>query len=197
MIWADPMCTDSHIKLTLTCWNVTTLHSHLGSTTGVNYHVLDRRILKHKFRSFLWPALAPQCWSAPLHFDHPSKNCAAAEDPFHLSVLNATATAIRRHIYLDMWQTQQTTEAARLQGQRPQKTRISSLGKVSPCQILCSGLNDIQKKRKAQPNSAHNFTFHKSSVVWAPASVWDRNGALGTRPPHHETPSDEIWYDFT
>lgn len=170
MLWADPMCTDSHVKLTLTCWNVTMLHGHLGSTTGINYPVLDMRILKNKSRSFLQPALAPQCWSA-------------AEGPFHLPVLSATATAIRRHIYPDVWQTEQTTEVARPQGQRPQTTRISTLGKVSPCQILGSGLNDRQKKRKAQPNSAHNFIFHKNSVVWAPVSVWDRNGALTRHPP--------------
>lgn len=113
---------------------------------------------------------------------HPLQKLWSAEDPFHLSVHKATATVFRRHIYPDIWRTQQTTEEALLEGRVPHTTRILGLWKVGPCQILCSGLKGTQNKRKAQPNSPHNFTFHKSFVVWVPVSIWDRNGTVGTPP---------------
>lgn len=161
---------DFHGKCTHSCWRAMTFHSHLGSV-----QVQDKRTLNPS--SNPWSALPRHCWAAPLHFAH-FKARWYSRQSLPSVVHNTTAPTFCRHVYPNIWQTQQTTKAALLEGQFPQTTRILGLCKVSSRQLLCSGLQTGAKPSQ----TPHNFTFHKRFVVWAPVSVWDINGTAGTPP---------------
>lgn len=166
------------------------VYGHPDSTIGIKQPVLDRRILKHEFKSsdLLWHNIA----GPHHHTASSSKYYDAAEGPSHPSIHNATAIAFCRHIYPDIWWMQWTTEEALLEGQFSQTARIVSLCKFSLVKYCAQA--KMTHKTRGKPSWTHPIfsPFHESFVVWALESARDRNRAIGTPP----TPPDKVCYDF-
>lgn len=166
------------------------VYGHPDSTIGIKQPVLDRRILKHEFKSsdLLWHNIA----GPHHHTASSSKYYDAAEGPSHPSIHNATAIAFCRHIYPDIWWMQWTTEEALLEGQFSQTARIVSLCKFSLVKYCAPA--KMTHKTRGKPSWTHPIfsPFHESFVVWALESARDRNRAIGTPP----TLPDKVCYDF-
>lgn len=138
-------------------------------------------------RGFWSRDLNPLSLLALHHLKVHTLQSALTQQKVHPSTCKTTALARSRQSYTDVGQTQQATEDALAERQFPRTSLISSLCKVSLCQIPFSDLCDAWNERCVARLTPKFHPFHKSFAVWAAENIRDRNGSTGTHSPTIDT----------